>query len=660
MLDYAWLILAFPALGALIIAFFGTRLGRRAVGILAPAMVFLSFAVAVTLFMELLRLPPEERQHELTLWRWMTVGRGGTFSAPFSVDIALLIDQLSVTMALVVTGIGFLIHVYSAGYMHDDPRHPRYFAYLNLFILMMSTLILANNYLLMFVGWEGVGLASYLLIGFWFEKPSAADAGKKAFIVNRIGDFGLLLAIMIIWTGLGTLQFTEVFKAIQVPGTLEVPGTFGSSGTFGLTAIRAATLLMLLAATGKSAQIPLFVWLPDAMEGPTPVSALIHAATMVTAGVYMIARSAPLFDLAPSTGEWVAWVGMATAFIAGTIALTQTDLKRILAYSTVSQLGFMFVAVGVGAYAAGIFHLVTHAFFKALLFLGAGSVMHALHGELDIRKMGNLRTRLPITHWTFLAGAAALAGIPLLSGFFSKDAILFYAFEHAVPLWIAGIITAFITAFYSFRMVFLTFWGQERDKKLHSHAHESPRVMTVPLILLAIGAILAGYLGLPSISAIDHWLEPVFKAGLKVPGTSEVPGTWVAATHNLTLELILLAVSALIALAGAYLAYRAYIADRDLPKRARAAFGPLTRLVENKYYVDEAYNLLIVEPLRALGQWLAATFDKRGLDGAVNGIAGLTSWTGAQVRRLQTGLVGLYAIAMLFGAVALAAWLVTR
>ncbi len=659
MLDYAWLILAFPALGTLIIAFFGTRLGRRAVGFLAPAMVFLSFAVAVALFMELLGLPAEERQHELVLWQWMAAASGPGATGSFNVDIALLIDQLSVTMALVVTGVGFLIHVYSAGYMHDDPRHPRYFAFLNLFILMMSTLILANNYLLMFVGWEGVGLASYLLIGFWFEKPSAADAGKKAFIVNRIGDFGLLLAIMIIWTGLGTLQFTEVSKALQgfqVPGTLEVPGTFGS-GALSLTAIRAATLLMLLAATGKSAQIPLFVWLPDAMEGPTPVSALIHAATMVTAGVYMIARSAALFDLAPITGEWVAWVGMATAFVAGTIALTQTDLKRILAYSTVSQLGFMFVAVGVGAYAAGIFHLMTHAFFKALLFLSAGSVMHALHGELDIRKMGNLRTKLPVTYWTFLAGAAALAGIPLLSGFFSKDAILFYAFEHAIPLWVAGIITAFITAFYSFRMVFMTFWGQERDKKLFSHAHESPRVMTVPLILLATGAVVAGYVGLPSISAIDHWLEPVFHAGEHAAEGALATG---AVAHDFTLEMILLAVSALVALGGAFLAYRAYIADRDLPKRARAAFGPLTGLVENKYYVDEAYNLLIVEPLRALGEWLAATFDKRGLDGAVNGIAGLTGWAGAQVRRLQTGMVGLYALAMLFGAVALAAWLVTR
>ncbi len=445
-------------------------------------------------------------------------------------------------MALVVTGVGFLIHVYSNGYMHDDPRFPRFFAYLNLFILMMLTLVLANNYLLMFVGWEGVGLASYLLIGFWFDRPAAADAGKKAFIVNRIGDFGLLLAIMLIWAGLGSLQFTDVFaKAPQVWGV-------GSSA-----AVVAATLLMLLAATGKSAQIPLYVWLPDAMEGPTPVSALIHAATMVTAGVYLIARSAPLFNLAPSTGNLVAWIGVATAFGAATIALTQTDLKRILAYSTVSQLGFMFVAVGVGAYAAGIFHLVTHAFFKALLFLGAGSVMHALHGELDLRKMGNLRARLPVTYWTFLIGAAALAGIPLLSGFFSKDAILFNAFEHSIPLWAVGAVTAFMTAVYAFRMVFLAFWGQERDKKLFADAHESPKVMTIPLILLAVGALFTGYLGLPALSVIDPWLEPAFHSAAAATAAASAAageaGAAAAGSHaNLTLELILLAVSGLIAI----------------------------------------------------------------------------------------------------------------
>ena len=635
MLDYAWLMLVFPALGALVISLFGTRLGRKVVGFLAPAMVFLSFAVAVGMFVQLLGLPAEERSHEVNLWQWMVAGN-------FRVDAALLIDQLSVTMALVVTGVGFLIHVYSAGYMHDDPRFPRFFAYLNLFILMMTTLILANNYLLMFVGWEGVGLASYLLIGFWFDKPSAADAGRKAFIVNRIGDFGLLLAIMIIFTGLGSLQFTQVFA--------KAPEAWGA----GNAAVMATTMLMLLAATGKSAQIPLYVWLPDAMEGPTPVSALIHAATMVTAGVYMIARSAPLFNLAPTSGNWVAWIGVATAFIAGTIALTQTDLKRILAYSTVSQLGFMFVAVGVGAYAAGIFHLVTHAFFKALLFLGAGSVMHALHGELDIRKMGNLRAKLPTTYWTFVVGSAALAGIPLLSGFFSKDAILFSAFEHQIPLWIVGIVTAFITAFYSFRMVFMAFWGQERDKKLFSHAHESPRAMTIPLIILAIGAILAGYIGLPSLSAIDKWLEPALHLGEQAAGAAAEAG------GNVTLELILMVVSALVALSGAFMAYRAYIVDRELPKRFRAAIGPLTDLVENKYYLDEIYNMLIVNPLRASGDWLAQVFDRGGIDGAVNGLAGLTGWFGTQVRRLQSGMVGLYALAMLFGAVALLAWLAIR
>lgn len=630
MLDYAWLMLLFPALGTLIISLFGTRLGKRAVSILAPAVVFLSFAVAVASFVTLLGLPAEERSHEVTLWQWMAVGN-------FSVDIALLLDQLSVTMALVVTGVGFLIHVYSAGYMHDDVRVPRYFAFLNLFILMMLTLVLANNYLLLFVGWEGVGLASYLLIGFWFEKPAAADAGKKAFIVNRIGDFGLLLAIMFIWTGVGSLRFADVFALAPEVWTV------------GSGVVAAVTMLMLLAATGKSAQIPLYVWLPDAMEGPTPVSALIHAATMVTAGVYMIARSATLFDLAPTTGNWVAWVGVLTAFFAGTIALTQTDLKRILAYSTVSQLGFMFIAVGVGAYAAGIFHLVTHAFFKALLFLGAGSVMHALHGELDIRKMGNLRTKLPTTYWTFLIGSAALAGIPLLSGFFSKDAILFYAFEKQIPVWVLGIITAFITALYSFRIVFVAFWGQERDRRLFNHAHESPQVMTIPLIILAIGAIVVGYIGLPSISAINSWLDPVFHHGEAA-----------AEAHNLTLELILLVVSALVALGGAFAAYRAYIVDPALPGRVRSGLGWFARLVENKYYIDELYNMVIVNPLRDLGGWLGRVFDQRGIDGAVNGLAGVTGWLGTQARRLQTGMVGLYALAMLFGAVALLAWLAIR
>ena len=633
MLNYAWLMLLFPALGTLIIALFGRRLSKGLISWLAPGMVLLSFAVAVSQFVALLGLPAEERHHEIVLWRWMTAGA-------FSVDLALLIDQLSVTMALVVTGVGFIIHVFSVGYMHDDPRYGRFFAYMNFFILMMLTLVLANNYLLMYVGWEGVGLASYLLIGFWFEKPSAADAGKKAFIVNRIGDFGLALAIMFIWSTVGTLRFADVFA--------------NADALVGAGVITTVTMLLLLAATGKSAQLPLYVWLPDAMEGPTPVSALIHAATMVTAGVYMTARSAALFNLAPTSALWVAGIGAATALFAATIALAQTDLKRILAYSTISQLGYMFLAGGVGAYASGIFHLATHAFFKALLFLAAGSVMHALAGELNINKMGNLRAKMPTTYWTYLIGAAALAGIPLLSGFFSKDEILWYAWQKSPILWLVGLITAALTAIYSFRSVFVPFWGEERDKKLFHHAHESPPVMTVPLVLLAVGAVLAGYIGLPHLSLIEGWLEPVFHAGkAAAEGAQEAhPAAWV--------EWVLLAVSALVALAGAYFAYYAYVLNTEIPKQVRASLGWFARLVENKYYVDELYNAAIVNPLRDLAGWLARAFDQRGIDGAVNGIAGVAGWLGSQARRLQTGLVGLYALSILFGAVVLVVWLVIR
>jgi NADH-quinone oxidoreductase subunit L len=635
MLDTAWLMLLFPALGTLILAFFGRRIGHRLTGWLACATVFLSFLVAAGVFATMVGLPAEERSHQIVLWSWMTTGA-------FHVDVALLIDQLSITMALVVTGIGFLIHVYSIGYMHDDARYSRFFTYLNLFILMMLTLVLANNYLLMYVGWEGVGLASYLLIGFWFERPAAADAGKKAFIVNRIGDFGLAVAIMLIWTAFGTLNFTEVFEM--------APTTWAA----GASIATITTLLMLLAATGKSAQIPLFVWLPDAMEGPTPVSALIHAATMVTAGVYMLARSHVLLSLAPTTASWIALIGALTALMAATIALTQTDLKRILAYSTISQLGYMFLAVGVGAYASAIFHLMTHAFFKALLFLAAGSVMHALAGELDIFKMGNLRKKLPTTYWTYLLGAAALAGIPLMSGFFSKDEILWYTWQKSPMLWLVGAFTAALTAIYAFRSVFVPFWGQERDKKLFSHAHESPRVMTVPLILLAVGAVSAGYLGLPRLSLFEKWLEPVFH--------SEAPNAAAAAEAALhsPLEWVLLAVSALIALGGAYAAYRLYVVNTDAPARIRAALGWFAGVVENKYYFDWAYDKGIVGPLRELSAWFADVADKRGIDGAVNGLAAATGWVGHQARRLQTGMVGLYALSILLGAVALLAWMVIR
>jgi NADH-quinone oxidoreductase subunit L len=385
------------------------------------------------------------------------------------------------------------------------------------------------------------------------------------------------------------------------------------------------------------------------MEGPTPVSALIHAATMVTAGVYLIARSNVLFTADPQTGMWVAWVGILTAFFAATIALVVTDLKRILAYSTVSQLGYMFAAVGAGAYTSGIFHLITHAFFKALLFLAAGSVMHALHGELDIRKMGNLRAKMPTTHWTFLIGAAALAGIPFLSGFFSKDQILYYDFEKAPGMWIVGLVTALMTAIYAFRAVFMVFWGKERDRKLFEHAHESPRIMTVPLILLAIGSVFAGYLGMPVLNPIEKWLEPVLGP---LPTAASIGGPY--------LEWVLLGISGIVALAGVYFAYRAYLVDTSLPERFRNALGWTFGVVEHKYYVDEAYNAVVVNPLRMMGDWFARVVDKLGIDGAVNGLGNLTIWFGAQARKLQTGFVGIYALAILFGVVGLLAWLVIR
>ena len=630
-IHYAWLLLAFPIIGLVLNLAFGRRWGKNVTGIVASAAVLGSFLVALGLFLHLNGLPEEERTIEQVLWPWITIDQ-------FRVDIGLLIDPLSVFMALVVTGVGFLIHVYSIGYMWaphepgeeeamgDIPRFVRYFVYLNFFVLMMLTLVMANDFVQMFIGWEGVGLASYLLIGFWFFKPSAADAGKKAFLVNRVGDVGFILAMLWIFRLSGRLNFLDLFHPENVQA-LQIGAT-----TIGL--------LLLLAATGKSAQIPLYVWLPDAMEGPTPVSALIHAATMVTAGVYMIARNAPIFALTPTAMTWVATIGALTAFFAATIALTQTDLKRILAYSTVSQLGYMFLGVGTGAFVAGIFHLYTHAFFKALLFLGAGSVMHALHGELDIRKMGGLKEKMPITYRTFLIGAAALAGVPLLSGFFSKDEILLAAWEKAPVLWGIGIVTAFMTAVYSFRAVFVPFWGEPRNRKLFEHAHESPRVMTVPLVVLAVGAALAGYIGLPKMSWLGEWLAPVFHGVMFEPEVGAV--AWV-----------LMGVSAVVALAGVYFAYHAFVVNPDVVLSIRRTLGPIDTLVQNKYYVDEFYMTVVVNPLKAMADWLAYVFDQQGIDGLVNGVAYVTGWVGQQVRRVQTGRVGTYAFTLFVGVVLL-------
>jgi len=497
----------------------------------------------------------------------------------------------------------------------------------------MLILVLANNYLMMYVGWEGVGLCSYLLIGFWFERKSAADAGKKAFIVNRVGDVGFALGIMLIFAMFGTLQFSEVFR--RAPGVL------------GPAVVTAITLLLFMGATGKSAQIPLYIWLPDAMEGPTPVSALIHAATMVTAGVYMVARNHVLFDMAPATMTVVASIGAATAFFAATMALVEKDLKRILAYSTISQLGYMFLAVGVGAYSAGMFHLTTHAFFKALLFLAAGSVMHALAGEINIMKLGGLREKLPTTYAVFAVGAAALAGVPLFSGFFSKDEILWRAFLRSPVLWLVGLVTALLTAVYIFRALFVTFWGKTRaEKKLWEHAHEAPAVMSVPMLILAVLAVVGGYIGLPRLSLVEGYLEPVLPAGHIAEAGA--------------LEWVLLAVSAVVALGGIALAYYLYVVRPEAPARLSRQYAPLYTLLSRKYYVDEFYMAVVVEPLRRMGRFIAELFDPQVVDGAVNGLARLAGVCGEGLGTLQTGRVRSYALSILVGVVIILGYFLLR
>src|SRR3989339_112402 len=511
MADYIWLIPLFPALGFIINSAFGGRASKTFVAWVACLALFAAFLSSAAVFVEFLQLPATGRVFERDIYNWIASGE-------MSVNIGFRIDVLSVIMCLVVTGVGFLIHVYSIGYMHDDPGFKRFFLYLNLFVFMMLLLVTGNNLLLMFVGWEGVGLCSYLLIGFWYEKDSAATAGKKAFIVNRIGDFGFLLGIFLLFVTLGaegvwTLNFGEIQKSAHLL----------NGDIVGLI-----TLLFFVGAVGKSAQIPLYVWLPDAMEGPTPVSSLIHAATMVTAGVYMIARMNFLYSMAPDTLYVVAVIGVFTAFFAASIGFAQYDIKKVLAYSTISQLGFMFVAMGVGAYAAGIFHLMTHAFFKGLLFLGAGSVMHAMSGELDLRNMGGLRKKTPITYWTFFIACLAIAGIPGFSGFFSKDEILWKAFSSPngdLWIWLLGAVTAGMTAFYMFRLFFGTFHGECRaSAEVKHHIHESPKVMTIPLSILAFLSVVGGYVGIPYLlggnNAIEHFMAPVLGGGVHAEAAS--------------------------------------------------------------------------------------------------------------------------------------------
>ena len=620
-----WLIPLFPLVGTLVNAVFGRFIGHRAHWIAVPALLA-SFVTSCMVFGRV--------WHGETwtgdLFPWVVAG---SFKAPLTAQV----DQLTAVMLLVVTGVGFLIHLYSAGYMHDDDGYARFFTYLNLFVFSMVMLVLAGNFLVLYVFWEAVGLCSYLLIGFWYEKKSASDAGKKAFIVNRVGDFGFGLGIMLIWVTFGTLNYGEVFAKADASV---------SGGVY-----LAIALLLFTGACGKSAQLPLFTWLPDAMEGPTPVSALIHAATMVTAGVYMVARCHKLFEMAPLSLEIVAWVGGLTAIFAASIGLVQTDIKRVLAYSTISQLGYMFVGVAVGAYAAGIFHLVTHAFFKALLFLGAGSVIHGLSGEQDLRKMGGLAPRMMTTTVTFLVGAFGLAGVPPLAGFFSKDEILGAVFHgHRYFLWAILLTGAFMTAFYTFRLVFLAFFGGPRmPKEVAHHIHESPAVMTVPLIVLAVLTVVAGLaVGIPSSNgtAFAHFLSPVLPLE--------------ESEHSAGVAFSLLVLSALVAIAGVGLAWMVY---GRTPVRAASigvARNPLHKLLIDKYYVDEIYDALIVNPIYRVSLWLARVFDPGVIDGIVNGVADAVAGWSRGLRRVQTGFVMNYALGILLGAVAVVAYLMAR
>lgn len=736
-MDLIWLIPLLPAMGAAINGLIGIRyFSRKVAGLVACTAMALAAALAINAFFGLLQLEPEARFHDVIIASWIppiplqTVNGIGSFEVPWGVRL----DPLSAMMILVVTGIGFLIHVYSMAYMQDEPRggYARFFCYLNLFCFFMLTLVLGSNFLVMFVGWEGVGLCSYLLIGYWYEKKSAADAGKKAFLVNRIGDWGFVLGVFLVFFTFGTLDFRAVAEhAASMP--IESTG-------FGVISL--ICVLLFVGATGKSAQIPLYVWLPDAMEGPTPVSALIHAATMVTAGVYMVGRNAVLFSHAPTVMLIVAIIGALTALMAASIGLVQNDIKRVLAYSTVSQLGYMFLAAGVGAFAAGAFHLMTHAFFKALLFLGSGSVIHAMAGEQDMRHMGGLKKYMPVTYMTMMIGTLAIAGIPPLAGFFSKDEILYRTFLHNKAIWGLAVVTAGMTAFYMFRLMSMTFLGGYRgpswtgaadvhvaavhgvphpaDAHAHGHAadidhevshgpadsadhghgghgghghghwhgpHESPKLMTVPLVVLAFGAMFAGLVGVPAAlggnNIIEHFLEPSFTAhGAEAPGAeaAAAPAEAVAAEageeHEMSTagELGLMLFSVLVALAGIGTAYRLYVLAPEISARLAERFKSLHLVLLNKYYVDEVYNATVVKSVLSSGRglwrfdstvvdgvvngtgwltivlsWISHVIDKYVVDGLVNLIGWVAEESSYVFRRLQTGLIQNYAVLMLFG-----------
>jgi len=634
MLTYA-LIPLLPFAGFLIAGLFGKILKERA-AYFPIAGVIGAFILSISAFADVVG---GAKLNE-NFYSWISVGT-------LTINVGFQIDQLTAVMLLVVTTLSSLIHIYSIGYMHGDKGYPRFFAYLALFTFFMLVLVMANNFLVMFVGWEGVGLCSYLLIGFWYEKKSAADAGVKAFVVNRVGDFGFVLGVLLIFLTCGTLDFSEVFATMGTSVTNHTYQIFGGE----ISVITLIALLLFLGATGKSAQLPLYVWLPDAMEGPTPVSALIHAATMVTAGVFMVARCAPIFSLSETAMNTVAIVGGLTAIFAATIGLVQNDIKRVIAYSTISQLGYMFLGLGVGAFSAGIFHLTTHAFFKGLLFLASGSVIHALSGEQDMRKMGGLKSKIKITHAVFIIGSLALAGIFPLAGFFSKDEILWSAYNASSvgrTLWVLGVIGAFLTAFYSFRLIYLSFYGKSRlDHDVEHHVHESPKVMTVPLMILAFFSAMIGWIGIPgaiipNANLFSDFLAPLF------------PSAEHAGAESHWLELGLMVFSVAVAVAGIRLAYMMYVKYTAAPDRMAARFAGTYNLLLNKYKVDELYNYIFVDGLvHKLAKFLHSVGDVKIIDGFINRFAAAIGKTSEQGRRLESGYVQQYAFTMGLGLVVL-------
>jgi len=631
MIDLIWLVPLLPLIGFLINGLGRNILSKNLVAWIGCGVVFFSFLISCVLFNSVYqaRQLGEDAATTIQVFEWFKVGS-------LSVSMSFLLDPLSAIMLLIVTGIGFLIHIYSIGYMKLDLGFNKFFSYLNLFIFFMLLLVLGSNYLIMFIGWEGVGLCSYLLIGFWYKNSSFASAGKKAFVMNRIGDLSFLIAVLLMFVSFGTIEFGGVFPQ-------------AAKMVLGDNTVVLISFLLFIAATGKSAQIPLFTWLPDAMAGPTPVSALIHAATMVTAGVYMIVRSNILFTLSPVVMQLIAVIGLVTALVAAATAITQNDIKKVLAYSTVSQLGYMFLGLGVGAFTGALFHVITHAFFKALLFLGAGSVIHAMSNEQDLRSMGGLRKQLPITYITMLVGTIAISGIPPLSGFFSKDEILAYAFAENKFLWIGGFIAALFTAFYMFRLLFLTFFGKFRGTfDQAKHLHESPVSMKFPLIVLAILSLVGGFLNVPAAlggsSSLALFLAPIFSDSVALSKPFHLD-------HST--EYVLMALSAIAAIGMAVYAYIQYVQKEVIPYPDNVERSFLSRLSYNKFYVDEIYNALVVKPLNSISTFFYQIVDKSGIDGIVNGLGKGVNESGKMLRLLQSGNVGFYIFLMVLGVMAL-------